>query len=392
MFARMNGPNVEIVTERVIYPDEDEIFVDYGKSYDRSSYGGKEDSEDFDLKRLRDEQKRLAEEQDMMKLQPIRADDANFDDSKVDADTTNRDGFISKLKDKERKYDQSGVINPAQAAKEFSELGVNMFGEDGDKELLESLMGKKSAGTSKPTSKVQDADDMFAANGKDMFDSVYSKGKSGDGNRGILDPKDAMDMFGGGGESSQQDKDILADLKAQLGSSAEEEEDIPDISQLQQQPKTSTTTISTTAEQSTKPAEPTLSKEEADDLQRRLDNLSDDQIEKVFAKMRGSLGAKMADEIGDAIKTNQNEMDDVIKKAKLEMQSKKEKKSLPRNEIDPELRKKYGKELTAIEDELEKMYNDPLGVWQELLTDPDKYLSEDQIKKIDEKMTDDELQ
>ena len=56
--------------------------------------------------------------------------------------------------------------------------------------------------------------------------------------------------------------------------------------------------------------------------------------------------------------------------------------------LDPSVRKKYGKELSAIEDELEKIYNNPLGVWQELMTDPDKYLSETDRKKLE----DEELQ
>ena len=66
---------------------------------------------------------------------------------------------------------------------------------------------------------------------------------------------------------------------------------------------------------------------------------------------------------------------------------------MPRTEaLDREVRKKYDRELNAIEDELEKIYNDPLGVWQELISDPDKYLSAEEIDEIDKKMTDDELQ
>lgn len=34
--------------------------------------------------------------------------------------------------------------------------------------------------------------------------------------------------------------------------------------------------------------------------------------------------------------------------------------------VDSNIRQKYGKELDAIEDELENIYNDPLGVWQEM--------------------------
>ena len=40
--------------------------------------------------------------------------------------------------------------------------------------------------------------------------------------------------------------------------------------------------------------------------------------------------------------------------------------------------------ISLREDELEKIYQNPLSVWQELMTDPDKYLSDDEIKAIDE--------
>ena len=64
-----------------------------------------------------------------------------------------------------------------------------------------------------------------------------------------------------------------------------------------------------------------------------------------------------------------------------------------RADIDPSMKAKYGKELTMIEDELEKMYQDPLGVWQEMIENPDKFLmemGEDDIAKKD--ITDEELQ
>ena len=52
-----------------------------------------------------------------------------------------------------------------------------------------------------------------------------------------------------------------------------------------------------------------------------------------------------------------------------------------------------GKELTMIEDELEKMYQDPLGVWREMIENPDKFMLEmgedDDVKKD---ITDEELQ
>ena len=60
-------------------------------------------------------------------------------------------------------------------------------------------------------------------------------------------------------------------------------------------------------------------------------------------------------------------------------------KQMPRAAVvDPEIRKKYGKELDAIEDELEKIYSDPLGVWQELMANPDKFLDENPKDLTDE--------
>jgi hypothetical protein len=37
------------------------------------------------------------------------------------------------------------------------------------------------------------------------------------------------------------------------------------------------------------------------------------------------------------------------------------------------LQYRYDRELDAIENELEKIYNDPLGVWQELITNPEAF-------------------
>merc|ERR1711968_186529 len=113
-----------------------------------------------------------------------------------------------------------------------------------------------------------------------------------------------------------------------------------------------------------------LSKEDAEDLQRRLDNLSDDQVEKVFSKMRESLSSKIVDDLESAMKSSKDEIDETIQIAKLaKASSNVTPRKLPKTEaLDPEIRKKYDRELNAIEEELEKMYNDPLGVWQELIT------------------------
>ena len=185
-------------------------------------------------------------------------------------------------------------------------------------------------------------------------------------------------MFGGDDGSSNQDAEILADLQAQLGSTGDDKqfEDSEGSPAIYQVDKTNDGDVDTEAP---------LSKEDAEDLQRRLDNLSDDQIEKVFSKMRGSLSSKMVDDLESNMKSGKDEIEEAIQIAKLaKATSNAPPRKLPKTEaLDPEIRKKYDRELNAIEEELEKMYNDPLGVWQELITDPDKYLSDEEIKKID---------
>ena len=133
-------------------------------------------------------------------------------------------------------------------------------------------------------------------------------------------------------------------LKAQLGTAGNEEFNddnvmIPDVTSVQNmQSQSSGSSSSSTS----------LSQEDAADLQRRLDNLSDDQIEKVFSKMRDSIGSKLVDGIGDS---NEDAMDEAIKAAKLaKASSNATPKKMPRSEaLDPEVRKKYDTEFNEME-------------------------------------------
>lgn len=62
-----------------------------------------------------------------------------------------------------------------------------------------------------------------------------------------------------------------------------------------------------------------------------------------------------------------------------------ESKKMPRAPpVDPEMRKKYKKELDAIENELDKIYSDPLGVWQEFMKNPEKFLNENEMGLADD--------
>lgn len=62
-----------------------------------------------------------------------------------------------------------------------------------------------------------------------------------------------------------------------------------------------------------------------------------------------------------------------------------ESKKMPRAPpVDPEMRQKYKRELDAIENELDKIYSDPMGVWQEFMANPEKFLNEGEIKLADD--------
>lgn len=338
VFARMNGAVVEVVTERTIYAEE-EVFMDYGRSYDRSDYS----SSSSDAARVERENaaKRRREEDEMMIFQPIRASD-DLDSSKIITETTRPDGFISKLKEREKAYKSlDGILSPQGAAKRFSELGSGMFGSEEDQELIDSLMGKQSA--SKAILEKPGKADMDVRR-NELVDSLL-----GEKSRGILGPDDAINMFGG------SNKDLASNLRDQL-------DNVGGISTTKEEPNSKTL----------------MTPEEAFSLQNRIDALSDEQLQKVFDKMRTSLGDKLANELSSALKEPST-----VPKPPLSDQV--EKKTMARAEvIDPSVRSKYKSELDAIEDELEKIYQNPLSVWQELMTDPDKYLSDDEINAIDE--------
>lgn len=105
--------------------------------------------------------------------------------------------------------------------------------------------------------------------------------------------------------------------------------------------------------------------------------------------MRAALTDKVTNELGSALKSNNGlstdaDMSAAIKAYKKQARERKNPPKLPRSKpLDANVRSKYDRELNAIEDELDKLYSDPLSVWQKLLAEPDKYLSDDEIKEID---------
>jgi len=235
VYTKITSNGVEVIAERDIFADE-EVFIDYGSKYDRSDYADEKINEqnknDAEKKKLEDE---------MLKIQPI----ISIKDNKnIDQDTSMPEGFISKLNKQDSSFNKAGIISPDEGANMYNELGVNMFANDEDKELINSLLGK----TKDPT----------------IITNINNdKKKNEDKKRVVITP------------------------------------------------------------------------EEASKLQDKLDSLSDEQIEKVFAKMKTSLSEKMKENIEKKLEYKTGNI------------------SFPKSKVvDKSIREKYNKELTIVEDEL----------------------------------------
>lgn len=216
----------------------EEIYIDYGYEFDRSDYPVS--STIADNIRLTS----AAEKEKMMELQPV----TTSSEGVFDQDTTIPDGgFLSKLTKQEQekdKYRKSGILSPEEGVRLFSEVGESMFGDAEDLELIESITGKKTK-TASPSS-------ASAATS-----TTQTKDKN------IAEEEDFLRSMMGGNAVTK----------------------IP------------TSSVSSQSNPPPEKKSPPLSPEEAADLQSRLDQLSDEQVEKVFKKMRESLGDKLREEL-----------------------------------------------------------------------------------------------
>lgn len=290
----------------------------------------------------------------------------------MDQDTSMTDGFLSKLskKDKEQYGASSGIISPEEASKMFTEEGgVALFATDEDRELIESITGKAKIATSDGATPSLKKKEAPVKTGKeeedaDILRSLMSQiGKSdGDGQGGdAIAGVDPDDIFGS--------NDGLGMMK--MPSSA-----TTPLTMQRQDTVADTTSNSVSTTSSTSLGvgsvsgaggamsemtvkEPALTQKEADELQARLDNMTDEQIEAVFTKLRSSIGVQLQNELSESL---------VEEGLTGSNGPPKPKRDMPRvAPIDENVRRKYEGELAEVEQELEKMYNDPLGVWRDML-------------------------
>ena len=332
----------------------EEIFIDYGNRYNRDNYNKTDEKmKEQILLELERENDRISQS----KMQSIVANDNNDSDGiKFDQDTTVSGGFLDKLSRKDTTFNKAGILSPNEALKQFSELGTTMFGGEEDREIIESMTGKKTI------PKVYLKDNSFETKLDKKKESEDIKSYFANQASDIkieedddFDPFDPSSLFG-----IKKSKPRVNNNETKTSNPLELFKPTINNDIVELKPLTQTV----------------LSPEEAMSLTNKIDNMSEEQIQLVFKKLRESMKDKLKNETKES---SQNEM--VVLNENLKPT---ENLVMPRAPIiDPKVRAKYNNDLKSIEDELEKIYQNPLSVWKELLQDPDKYLDDDEIKEIE---------
>ena len=109
--------------------------------------------------------------------------------------------------------------------------------------------------------------------------------------------------------------------------------------------------------------------------------MSDEELKALFGRLKDSLGQDLANTLAnpsasipgfDLFSTGTTSTSRTTSTTTATTTGK-EKKVLPRAPVvDKEVRAKYQTELELFEAELEKLYENPLAVWQDMIMNPDK--------------------
>lgn len=383
VFTRVIQGKLEVIAERDIFPGE-ELFMDYGNRYDRSSYDSQFDdnAQEEKLEKMRKQQEKV----DAMAVQRIINDATN---TVIDQDTSIPDGFIAKLSKQDKstvnRLERLGILSPEDGAELFRSVGSSMFSSSSldDQELMKEMaLGKKPA-----------AVDIL--NPEDATNRVLS-------NAGVkLEGKDMKDMTDDQLLSSLFGAAAVSAAKATASIESNEKDSMKATAPKTTKPSSSyssaasasstgsSSAASTASGDSAATSLPTtkraLSDDEAEELQQKVDSLSDEELERVFAKMRTAIGVKAFEDLKRP--AQQPEMPRAPPK-------------------DAAIRSKYKTELDAIEDELANIFKDPMRIWEELKENPEPLLGlengggggggiasgDDDQEKLTEKLIDKDLQ
>lgn len=314
----------------------EELFIDYGQKYDRKDY-----LESADVQ----EQENLTQQEELRKIKSNRFQKVIYDDSddlSIDQDTSLKGGFFDKLA-KKANTKSDGILNPKEAVNKFNELGVGMFTSDEDQDLIESIAGNSTAAKMfvKSRGVSEDMEAEKSAKLRNYFDDIDKVNR-------------------------KETADVADDIEDKLSESAMLFGDLGVVpkraSQNNDKSKKETKEI--------QPKKSTPSEEEIKSLWQRVDSMSDDELKGVIEKLQ-SLTSTLT-----------NKVDKSISEVKLFQN-----KTINENKARPALRYKESstgnEEVTQLEEELQKLFNNPSGVWEDLLKNPEKYLDEEDIKVID---------
>jgi len=90
--------------------------------------------------------------------------------------------------------------------------------------------------------------------------------------------------------------------------------------------------------------------------------MTDEEVKKLLSKLQSKVTERVAQEMSKNVMGNTPTDND---------------RKLPRTpQQNKEVREKYGRELEAIENELEEIYKNPMASWKKIMENPEKYLND----------------
>lgn len=375
--------------------------MDCGR-YDRTNY--EKEAEEMEAQRL---QKIRLEEEEMMTLRPITADKTG---GKIvnEQDTSLPDGFLRKLgKQDEKKFKKVGILSPEEGAGMFADLGNNMFGSKEDRDLIDGITGRGSSSSSGVDKK--GVADSFKGDDDDLLQSLRDQM----GARNLADISNIPDILNPTGDKDKKEAAPITSKTKSTGAPAPtpsifDSRADPRAEKMRERetatsPSSSPTPSSFASDFTRAPVAvrpvvadsfvtptspvpssgpvygPALTTSEAEKLTDSLDDMTDDEVAAVLGKLRAAVSDRIKEEVSDAMMASgisrQNSMPG--------QSADREVKKMPRApSINPEIREAFKEDFAAIEDELDKIYSDPLMTWREMMANPGKFLSEDEIGSL----------
>lgn len=274
------------------------MFVDYGQTYNRNDYNNNKDKKKTSPPNTPSDNDRIIDTRPV--LEPI------FDDGRSPPPTPTKKKKNKKMDDE---WDNdNGIMSPSDALDLFNTGGASgLFTDPKDRDLVDSIMGKSSSGDASSSGKVGDEAMM------EIMRRALMGGTGFDDNT----PEEPVD--------SKTPKISIFDTRESTRDSS------------------LTRGKGFASASSTVPPSAELAKE----MEAKLDAMTDEEIEQMYAKIRSELTADGS----------------LMKERRLP-------RARPKN---PEVAAKYADELQELQQLLEGMFDNPIGTLRDMNMNPDKY-------------------